>query len=38
VGINLDILREDVKWLKTRYALDEKGRSEGRIVIRYDRQ
>jgi 6-phosphofructokinase 1 len=34
VGINLDILRDDVAWLKRRYGLDEKGKSEGRIVIR----
>jgi 6-phosphofructokinase 1 len=34
VGINLDILREDVEWLKKRYSLDEKGKSEGRVVIR----
>ncbi|KAI9461720.1 6-phosphofructokinase [Lactarius psammicola] len=37
VGINLDTLREDVKWLKTRYALDEKGKSEGRVVIRNEK-
>lgn len=35
VGINLDILRDDVRWLKTRYGLDEKGKSEGRVVIRW---
>jgi 6-phosphofructokinase 1 len=35
IGINLDILRDDVRWLKTRYGLDEKGKSEGRVVIRY---
>jgi 6-phosphofructokinase 1 len=34
VGINLDLLREDVEWLKKRYGLDEKGKSEGRVVIR----
>ncbi|KAG6872674.1 hypothetical protein C0995_007783 [Termitomyces sp. Mi166 len=33
-GINLDMLRRDVKFLKTRYSLDERGRSEGRLVIR----
>ncbi|KAG6875931.1 hypothetical protein C0993_006766 [Termitomyces sp. T159_Od127] len=33
-GITLDILRRDVKFLKTRYNLDEKGKSEGRLVIR----
>ncbi|KAH9995808.1 6-phosphofructokinase [Russula vinacea] len=37
VGINLDILRDDVKWLKTRYGLDEKGKSEGRVVIRNEK-
>ncbi|KAF8501507.1 6-phosphofructokinase [Russula emetica] len=37
VGINLDILREDVAWLKKRYGLDEKGKSEGRVVIRNER-
>ena len=35
VRINFDILREDVAWLKKRYGLDEKGKSEGRVVIRY---
>ncbi|CAE6461865.1 unnamed protein product [Rhizoctonia solani] len=33
VGINLDLLRADVNFLKTRYALDVKGKSEGRLVI-----
>lgn len=33
-GMSLDLLRKDVKYLKTRYALDEKGKSEGRLVIR----
>ncbi|KAF8485930.1 6-phosphofructokinase [Russula ochroleuca] len=37
VGINLDILRDDVKWLKTRYGLDERGKSEGRVVIRNEK-
>ncbi|KAI0293751.1 6-phosphofructokinase [Russula brevipes] len=37
VGINLDILREDVTWLKARYGLDEKGKSEGRVVIRNEK-
>ena len=36
-GITLDMLRKDVKFLKTRYNLDEKGKSEGRLVIRYTR-
>lgn len=35
VGINLDLLRADVKFLKTRYNLDVKGKSEGRLVIRF---
>ncbi|THH20722.1 hypothetical protein EW146_g662 [Bondarzewia mesenterica] len=35
-GISLDTLRDDVKFLKRRYMLDVKGKSEGRIVIRYD--
>ena len=35
-GINLDMLRNDVKFLKRRYALDAKGKSEGRLVIRYE--
>ncbi|KAG5341594.1 hypothetical protein C0989_009075 [Termitomyces sp. Mn162] len=34
VGINLDMLRRDVRFLKTRYSLDEKGRNEGRLVLR----
>ncbi|TFK40320.1 6-phosphofructokinase [Crucibulum laeve] len=33
-GINLDMLRRDVRFLKTRYSLDPPGRSEGRLVIR----
>lgn len=33
--MNLDTLRRDVKFLKTRYSLDVKGRSEGRLVIRW---
>ncbi|EEB97201.1 hypothetical protein MPER_03527 [Moniliophthora perniciosa FA553] len=33
-GISLDTLRRDVRFLKARYNLDEKGKSEGRIVIR----
>lgn len=37
VGINLDILREDVAWLKKRYGLDEKGKNEGRVVIRNEK-
>ncbi|KAG5651348.1 hypothetical protein H0H81_009011 [Sphagnurus paluster] len=34
VGMSLDMLRRDVRFLKTRYGLDEKGKSEGRLVIR----
>ncbi|KAG6816887.1 hypothetical protein H0H87_002007 [Tephrocybe sp. NHM501043] len=34
LGMNLDMLRRDVRFLKTRYSLDEKGKSEGRLVIR----
>ncbi|KIK91477.1 hypothetical protein PAXRUDRAFT_830827 [Paxillus rubicundulus Ve08.2h10] len=33
-GMDLDLLRQDVKFLKIRYGLDAKGRSEGRLVIR----
>lgn len=33
-GISLDMLRRDVKFLKTRYMLDLPGKSEGRLVIR----
>ena len=33
-GINLDMLRDDVKYLKKRYSLDAKGKAEGRIVLK----
>ncbi|KIK10267.1 hypothetical protein K443DRAFT_670893 [Laccaria amethystina LaAM-08-1] len=33
-GINLDMLKRDVRFLKTRYALDVPGRSEGRLLIK----
>ncbi|KAK7454665.1 6-phosphofructokinase, alpha subunit [Stygiomarasmius scandens] len=33
-GMDLDTLRRDVRFLKTRYTLDAKGKSEGRLVIR----
>ncbi|KAI0077922.1 6-phosphofructokinase [Panus rudis PR-1116 ss-1] len=33
-GITLDMLRNDVKYLKKRYSLDVKGKNEGRIVIK----
>ena len=31
----LDLLRDDVQFLKTRYQLDVKGRAEGRLVLRF---
>lgn len=34
-GITLDMLRNDVKYLKKRYSLDIKGKNEGRIVLKY---
>ena len=34
-GMDLDLLRDDVKFLKLRYGLDAKGKREGRLVIRY---
>ncbi|EIN09685.1 6-phosphofructokinase [Punctularia strigosozonata HHB-11173 SS5] len=33
-GINLDMLRQDVKYMKRRFSLDEKGKAEGRLVIK----
>lgn len=33
-GMDLDMLRADVTFLKMRYELDVKGKSEGRLVIR----
>lgn len=33
-GLDLDTLRRDVRFLRTRYGLDVKGKSEGRLVIR----
>jgi 6-phosphofructokinase 1 len=33
-GIGLDMLREDVKFMKTRYSMDVKGKNEGRLVIK----
>ncbi|KAI0049738.1 6-phosphofructokinase [Auriscalpium vulgare] len=36
-GIDLNMLRADVKFLKARYGLDVKGKSEGRIVIRSEK-
>ncbi|KAF9516940.1 hypothetical protein BS47DRAFT_1314797 [Hydnum rufescens UP504] len=34
VGIDLNVLSKDVKRLKTRFQLDLKGKSQGRIVLR----
>ena len=34
-GIDLDMLRNDVKFLKRRYGLDAKGKAEGRLVLRW---
>ncbi|KAJ7284946.1 phosphofructokinase domain-containing protein [Mycena rebaudengoi] len=33
-GMNLDLLKRDVRFLKARYKLDVKGKAEGRLVIR----
>ncbi|KAH9928295.1 PFK protein [Fomitopsis serialis] len=33
-GIDLDMLRRDVRFLKRRFALDQKGKAEGRLVLR----
>jgi 6-phosphofructokinase 1 len=33
-GMDLDLLRSHVNFLKTRYALDVKGKSEGRLIVR----
>ena len=33
-GITLDSLRKDVEFLKLRYSLDEKGKAEGRLILR----
>ena len=35
VGIDLSMLSKDVKRLKRRFQLDVKGKSEGRLVLRY---
>ncbi|KDR76336.1 hypothetical protein GALMADRAFT_247728 [Galerina marginata CBS 339.88] len=37
IGMNLDMLRRDVRFLKTRYSLDVPGKSEGRLVIRNEK-
>ncbi|KAJ7650334.1 phosphofructokinase domain-containing protein [Roridomyces roridus] len=34
VGMSLDTLKRDVRFLKARYKLDVKGKSQGRLVIR----
>lgn len=34
VGMNLHMLRSDIKFLQKRYELDEKGKAEGRLVIK----
>jgi 6-phosphofructokinase 1 len=33
-GINLDMLRDDVKYLRRRFALDERGKAEGRLIVK----
>ena len=33
-GISLKLLQEDVEFLRQRYSLDVKGKSEGRLVIK----
>ncbi|KAF9790704.1 phosphofructokinase domain-containing protein [Thelephora terrestris] len=33
-GINLDMLRQDVKYMKRRYGIDKKGKATGRLIIR----
>lgn len=33
-GISLKLLQEDVEFLRERYELDVKGKSEGRLVIK----
>ncbi len=37
VGINLKQLDEDVAWLRRRFEMDVKGKSEGRLVIRNEK-
>lgn len=37
VGVSLDLLRTDVRFLRQRYELDDKGRSEGRLIIRNEK-
>jgi len=33
-GINLHRLRTDIKFLIRRYELDEKGKAEGRLILK----
>ena len=33
-GINLDLLRTDVEFLRTRFQVDLKGEAEGRFVLK----
>jgi 6-phosphofructokinase 1 len=35
IGINLDMLREDVRFMRSRFAHDEKGKLEGRLIVKY---
>ncbi|NXD32191.1 PFKA phosphofructokinase, partial [Spelaeornis formosus] len=37
VGINLHLLSDDVEFLRKRYELDTKGKSEGRLVIKSEK-
>ncbi|CDZ97071.1 6-phosphofructokinase [Phaffia rhodozyma] len=37
VGVSLDLLRTDVRFLRKRYELDTKGKSEGRLIIRNEK-
>ncbi|CAG7849126.1 ATP-dependent 6-phosphofructokinase {ECO:0000255/HAMAP-Rule:MF_03184} Short=ATP-PFK {ECO:0000255/HAMAP-Rule:MF_03184}; Short=Phosphofructokinase {ECO:0000255/HAMAP-Rule:MF_03184}; {ECO:0000255/HAMAP-Rule:MF_03184}; AltName: Full=Phosphohexokinase {ECO:0000255/HAMAP-Rule:MF_03184} [Serendipita indica DSM 11827] len=37
VGMNLHMLRSDSKFLQRRYELDEKGKAEGRLVIKSEK-
>jgi 6-phosphofructokinase 1 len=34
VGMNLHMLRGDIKFLQKRYELDEKGKAEGRLIVK----
>jgi len=35
-GIDLDMLRRDVNFMKKRYGIDKRGKAEGRLIIRCD--